>query len=167
MCQKFVTYYEILGVLRSATTEEIDRAYRKASLQAHPDKGGDPAVFHRLKKAHEVLHDPKLRLRYDEYGPSLSPSSGHLIGAGTVGRLLPLAMSTTGCSLAQFLRTVGALGMPGWGLGCAVIAAATWMRGRQGCFPAVIGGVILGNATGLVLGGGVRTVAGLVLSRKG
>lgn len=38
------------------------RAYRKLSLKAHPDKGGSPAAFRRLKKAHEVLQDPDKRI---------------------------------------------------------------------------------------------------------
>lgn len=40
-----------------------DRAYRRVSLTVHPDKGGDPAAFRRLTKAHDVLRDPRLRDR--------------------------------------------------------------------------------------------------------
>ncbi|CAM9893020.1 unnamed protein product [Choristocarpus tenellus] len=154
MSQQFVSYYDSLGVCHMATTEDIDRAYRKASLRAHPDKGGDPEVFRHLKKAHEVLRDPKLRKRYDEYGPSLSPSPGHLIGAGTVGRLVPLAISAGGCVLMQLGRTFGAFGVRGWGLGCFASAATASLlaESRGDSLPAVLGGLLMGNATGFVVG---------------
>lgn len=65
-------YYEVLGVARDATQEEIKRAYRKAALANHPDRNpGDPAAEERFKQAAEayaVLGDPDKRARYDRYG---------------------------------------------------------------------------------------------------
>ncbi len=65
-------YYEILGVARSASQEEIKSAYRKAALKFHPDRNpGDRGAEERFKKASEaysVLGDPEKRARYDRFG---------------------------------------------------------------------------------------------------
>src|SRR5210317_1140036 len=59
--------YKILDILPSATTREIKEAYRRKSMEHHPDKGGDPVLFDQIKKAHDVLSDPHKRNRYDLY----------------------------------------------------------------------------------------------------
>ena len=61
-------YYEIIGVSKSATTDEVKKAFRKAALKAHPDKGGDPEKFKEMTVAYEVLCDPEKRKLYDKYG---------------------------------------------------------------------------------------------------
>jgi molecular chaperone DnaJ len=65
-------YYEILGVQRNASAEEIKRAYRQLALRDHPDKNpGDPEAEKRFKEAaeaYEVLSDQSKRQRYDRYG---------------------------------------------------------------------------------------------------
>jgi curved DNA-binding protein len=66
---EFKNYYEILGVDKSATTDEIKKAYRKLAKQYHPDKNpGDKAAeekFKEITEANEVLSNPEKRQKYD------------------------------------------------------------------------------------------------------
>lgn len=62
-------YYEVLGVSKSASADEIKKAFRKAAVKYHPDKeGGDEAKFKQINEAYEVLKDQQKRQRYDQFG---------------------------------------------------------------------------------------------------
>jgi len=62
-------YYEILGVSRDASQEEIKKAFRKKALEYHPDKnGGDDTKFKEINEAYSVLSDPEKRKKYDQFG---------------------------------------------------------------------------------------------------
>ncbi len=65
-------YYEVLGVPRNASTEEVKRAFRKKALEFHPDRNrDDPSAEERFKEAaeaYDVLGDPEKRSRYDQFG---------------------------------------------------------------------------------------------------
>ena len=68
-------YYDILGVSRSASAEELKRAYRKLAQQYHPDKGGNPEQFKEVNEAYQVLSDPSKRAQYDQFGTA-GPEAG-------------------------------------------------------------------------------------------
>jgi len=61
-------FYELLGVKRNATQDEIKAAFRFLSKKAHPDMGGDEMAYKALSLAYDVLKDPVKRARYDETG---------------------------------------------------------------------------------------------------
>lgn len=61
-------YYEVLGVGKSASADEIKKAFRKAAIEHHPDRGGDEAKFKEVNEAYEVLSNTDKRKRYDQFG---------------------------------------------------------------------------------------------------
>src|SRR4051812_15969135 len=61
-------YYEILGVKKDASADEIKKAFRRAAIEHHPDRGGDEAKFKEINEAYEVLKDTSKRQRYDQFG---------------------------------------------------------------------------------------------------
>lgn len=72
-------YYEVLGVDKGAGKDEIKKAFRKAAVKHHPDKGGDEAVFKEINEAYEVLSDDKKRTAYDQFGHA---AGAHQAGGG-------------------------------------------------------------------------------------
>jgi len=65
-------YYEVLGVTKEASAEEIKKAYRKKAIQYHPDKNPGDKVseenFKEAAEAYEVLSNPEKKQRYDQFG---------------------------------------------------------------------------------------------------
>lgn len=78
-------FYELLGVDKKATTEEIRKAFRKKALKEHPDKGGDPEKFKEVTGAYEVLSNPEKRQLYDDYGEEGVKNGGPPGGSGFGG----------------------------------------------------------------------------------
>src|SRR5438477_214739 len=79
-------YYEVLGVGRTATDEEIKRAYRKLAVKFHPDKNPDDPhaeeKFKELGEAYDVLMDPDKRAAYDRFGHAAFARGGAGFGGG-------------------------------------------------------------------------------------
>ncbi len=83
-------YYETLGINRSASAEEIKRAYRRLALKYHPDRAskGDKEAEQKFKEASEayqILSDPQKKSQYDQYGRTFDQSAGAGAGAGGFG----------------------------------------------------------------------------------
>lgn len=79
-------YYEVLGVDRGASADEIKKAYRKKAIQYHPDKNpGDKEAEEKFKEAaeaYDVLSDPQKKARYDQYGHAGMEGAGGFSGGG-------------------------------------------------------------------------------------
>ena len=69
-------YYAILGVSRSASQEEIKKAYRKLAMKHHPDRGGDGELLSKINEAYDVLGDPNKRQQYDNPQPEFNFHTG-------------------------------------------------------------------------------------------
>ncbi len=95
-------YYEVLGVARNATVDEVKRAYRKQALENHPDRNpGDAGAEERFKaatEAYEVLSNPDSRARYDRFGHA---------GVRGGGQAVDFDLSE---ALRTFMRDFGAFG---------------------------------------------------------
>jgi len=76
-------YYNILGVNKNASQDEIKAAFRKKAHEHHPDKGGDAEKFKELNEAHQVLGNPEKRQQYDRFGSAYQ--NGQAGGPGGFG----------------------------------------------------------------------------------
>jgi DnaJ-class molecular chaperone len=94
-----MSLYERLGVPRTASAEEIKRAYRELARSKHPDKGGSAAEFQAIQEAHEVLSDERKRQIYD--------------ATGDIQDVTESAGQTAGGIPFSFMSRMGPFGMPG------------------------------------------------------
>lgn len=82
-------YYDVLGVSKTATEDEIKKAFRKLARKHHPDAGGSEEKFKEINEAYEILSDKKKREQYDQYGQYFGeqgPPPGYgAAGAGAGG----------------------------------------------------------------------------------
>ena len=69
-------YYQILGVDRNASADDIKLAYRRLANRHHPDRGGDTAAFQEIQEAYAVLGDEQRRSQYDNPAPQFSFAGG-------------------------------------------------------------------------------------------
>jgi molecular chaperone DnaJ len=74
-------YYEVLGIPKDASADEIKKSFRKLAVKYHPDKeGGDEAKFKEINEAYEVLKDQSKRQRYDQFGHAGVGGNGEAAG---------------------------------------------------------------------------------------
>jgi molecular chaperone DnaJ len=81
-------YYDVLGVAKDASQDEIKKAFRKKAVELHPDRGGDEAKFKEANEAYEVLKDEQKRQAYDQFGHAAGADQaggGNPFGAGFGG----------------------------------------------------------------------------------
>ena len=104
-------YYEVLEVTKTATAEEIKKAYRKKAIQFHPDKNpGDKTAEEKFKEAaeaYDVLSNPDKRARYDQFGHA---GMGGAAGNGGPSAEECLWMTSSLCSVI-FLAAVVAVAL--------------------------------------------------------
>lgn len=81
--------YETLGISRSASLDEIKKAYRRSARDHHPDKGGDESKFKEISNAYEILSDEEKRNQYDQLGDENFQNMGNGGGNGFPGGMNP------------------------------------------------------------------------------
>ncbi|MDD6650832.1 MAG: DnaJ C-terminal domain-containing protein [Eggerthellales bacterium] len=117
-------YYKILGVSRTASADEIKKAYRKLARTHHPDAGGDEAKFKEINEAYEVLSDEKKRKLYDQYGTAKESQIPFGGGAGN-------PFGGANMSWADILESIRS-GNGAWGPGFAGFDLNDFMGGSTG-----------------------------------
>jgi curved DNA-binding protein CbpA len=75
-----MNHYDTLGVSPQASAEEIKKAYRKLSMQHHPDKGGDAEQFKKISEAYSILSNEEKRSQYDNPDPFSGLGGGFPFG---------------------------------------------------------------------------------------
>src|SRR3990167_4744691 len=69
-------YYQIMGVSRNASKDDIKKAFRHLAHKHHPDKGGEEAKFKEINEAYQVLGDETKRKQYDQFGATFDQGGG-------------------------------------------------------------------------------------------
>ena len=98
-------YYDALGLSPDCSSSEIKKAYRKAALQQHPDKGGDPEKFKQINEAYAVLSDEQKRaVSLVEEGHNVFLTGGVLSADCLLATALPTCPATRACGVLTCRR---------------------------------------------------------------
>lgn len=101
-------YYEVLGVPRDASADDLKKAYRKLAVKYHPDRNPDdasaPEKFREATQAYEVLKDPEKRAQYDRFGHAEPGAPGGGFGGGGFGGGVEMDLNE---ALRSFMRDFG------------------------------------------------------------
>ncbi len=98
-------YYEVLGVGKTATPEEIKKAYRKVAMQFHPDRNPNDKTaeekFKEAAEAYEILSDSDKKKRYDQYGHAGMGGNGGYGNAGAGGMRMEDIFTNNGIGVQE------------------------------------------------------------------
>lgn len=109
-------YYQILGVPRNASQEEVKKAYRKLAHQFHPDKtGGSEEKFKEVNEAYQVLGSEQKRAQYDRFGSAGFDNAGRGNGSGVEWDFSNSAQGFEGVDLGDIFGDMFGFGSPGYG----------------------------------------------------
>lgn len=105
-----IDLYQLLGLKRAATREEVRKAYRRKAKSSHPDNGGSAEAFNALTAAHDVLADDRRRERYDSTGemeqarPDNVDGSAIEVIAQKLGLIIHAEQDVTGLDIGAVLE---------------------------------------------------------------
>lgn len=105
-------YYQILGIARNASQEEVKKAFRRLAHQYHPDKGtGDEVKFKEINEAYQILGDEKKRANYDRFGTGFP--GGQPGGAGAEWDFSNFSQGFEGVDLGDIFEDIFGFGAAG------------------------------------------------------